>query len=92
MDVMDTCSEGEEVRDLGEEDIFDDAGIQPPGQATPPIPSGPLSAMPMLVDGPQSPPPVLPIPPVTSLLGSTSLDLSAYLESVSTQKREPSEK
>ena len=92
MDVMDTCSEGEEVRDLGEEDVFDDAGIQLPGQGTPPIPSGPLNATPMLVDGPQSPPPVLPIPPVTSLLGSTSLDLSAYLESVSTQKREPSEK
>ena len=61
MDVMDTCSEGEEVRDLGEEDVFDDAGIQPPGQGTPPIPSGPLNATPMLVDGPQSPPPVLPI-------------------------------
>merc|ERR1719308_79785 len=89
MDVMDTCSEGEEVRDLGEEDVL---SSPPPGLATPPIPSGPLNATPMLVDGPQSPPPILPIPPVTSLLGSTNLDLSAYLESVSTQKREPSEK
>lgn len=89
MDVMDTCSEGEEVRDLGEEDVL---SSPPPGLATPPVPSCPLNATPMMVDGPQSPPPVLPIPPVTSLLGSTSLDLSAYLESVSTQKREPSEK
>ena len=31
-------------------------------------------------------------PAMTSLLGGTSLDLSAYLESVSPQKREPSEK
>ena len=89
MDVMDTCSEGEEVRDLGEEDVL---SSPPPGLTTPPAPPGPLNATPMIVDGPQSPPPVLPIPPVTSLLGSTSLDLSAYLESVSTQKREPSEK
>ena len=84
MDVMDTCSEGDGVRDLGEEDVL---SSPPPGTVTPPGPATPILPLgtPMMVDQPQSP-----LSPVT-MLGHTQLDLSV-LDTSNIQKREPSQK
>ena len=86
MDVMDTCSEGDGVRDLAEEE--DLSVSPPPGQVTPPsghtAPILPLGT-PMMVDQPQSP-----LSPLT-MLGNTQLDLSV-LDTSNIQKREPSAK
>lgn len=83
---MDTCSEGDGVRDLGEEE--DLSVSPPPGQVTPPsghtAPILPLGT-PMMVDQPQSP-----LSPLT-MLGNTQLDLSV-LDTSNIQKREPSAK
>ena len=83
MDVMDTCSEGDGGRDLdlGDAETEDVLSSPPPGPVT-------MASVPMMVDQPQSP---LSPGPVT-MLANTTLDLSSFLDTSNTQKREPSQK
>ena len=80
---MDTCSEGEGVRDLGEEDVL----ASPPPSTPPGALLAPSLGTPMLVDQPQSP-----LSPVTSMIGNTQLDISYEDTSINLVKREPSQK
>ena len=84
MDVMDTCSDGEGLRDLGEEDVLcppftpttSSAAVSSPPAPTPPSVLG----TPMIVDQPQSP-----------LSPDTQLDLP-FLDTSVTMLRELSPK
>ena len=83
MDVMDTCSDGEGLRDLGEEDILPAFNpIASSNVASSPPASTPPSVLgtPMIVDQPQSP-----------LSPQTQLDLP-FLDTSQTLPREPSPK
>ena len=84
MDVMDTCSDGEGLRDLGEEEIlppFNPIAASTTVASSPPASTPPsVLGTPMIVDQPQSP-----------LSPHTQLDLP-FLDTSQTLPREPSPK